>query len=182
MHNRRRLIHTPFLIDNNTMAYVFDESWDTDFNWVPLVRDRRPGGGGLRRLFLYHWPSGLADLLPSLLGEIAGFVLISLDVPIEYMKLSTAEKTNLISDFFIMRKHRRKGVGSHVAHILFDEFTGTWEIRKTLYNKPAYAFWKQIIGTYRTQSSYREQLLQNEKWDGPIFSFESGQNLTNGKR
>lgn len=31
MLNRKRIVRTPFLIDNNTMAYVFDESWDTDF-------------------------------------------------------------------------------------------------------------------------------------------------------
>lgn len=31
MLNRKRIVRTPFLLDNNTMAYVFDESWDTDF-------------------------------------------------------------------------------------------------------------------------------------------------------
>ncbi|WP_230200200.1 GNAT family N-acetyltransferase [Bacillus niameyensis] len=44
-------------------------------------------------------------------GELAGFALVSLDVPKEFTKLSNAEKTNVISDFFIMRKFRRKGVG-----------------------------------------------------------------------
>ena len=34
MLNRKRLVRTPFLIDNNTMAYVFDESWDTDFGKI----------------------------------------------------------------------------------------------------------------------------------------------------
>lgn len=31
MLNRKRLVRTPFLIDNNTMAYLFDECWDTNF-------------------------------------------------------------------------------------------------------------------------------------------------------
>jgi type I restriction enzyme S subunit len=31
MLNRKRLVRGPFLIDNNTMAYIFDESWDVDF-------------------------------------------------------------------------------------------------------------------------------------------------------
>ncbi|WP_275983945.1 GNAT family N-acetyltransferase [Paenibacillus hamazuiensis] len=75
-------------------------------------------------------------------GEIAGFALIMLDVPKELMKLSTSQKTNVISDFFIMRKYRRKGVGRHVAYSLFEMFTGTWEIRQTLANKSAYTFWK----------------------------------------
>lgn len=31
MLNRKRLVREPFLTDNNTMAYIFDESWDTNF-------------------------------------------------------------------------------------------------------------------------------------------------------
>ena len=31
MLNRKRIVRVPFLIDNNTMAYVFGERWDTDF-------------------------------------------------------------------------------------------------------------------------------------------------------
>lgn len=34
MLNRKRIVRTPFLMDNNTMAYVFDESWDTDFGKI----------------------------------------------------------------------------------------------------------------------------------------------------
>ena len=31
MLNRKRLVREPFLIDNNTMAFVFDDSWDIKF-------------------------------------------------------------------------------------------------------------------------------------------------------
>ena len=32
MLNRKRLVHSPFLLDNNTMAYIFDKRiWDCDF-------------------------------------------------------------------------------------------------------------------------------------------------------
>lgn len=31
MLNRKRLVRVPFLIDNNTMEYAFDDSWDTYF-------------------------------------------------------------------------------------------------------------------------------------------------------
>lgn len=106
-------------------------------------------------------------------GEIAGFVLISLDVPKEYMKLSTAEKKNLVSDFFIMRKYRRKGVGRNVAYSLFEQFIGTWEIRQTSANKTAYDFWKQVITKYKENNFYQEKILQDEKWNGPVFVFDS---------
>jgi len=106
-------------------------------------------------------------------GEIAGFVLLSLDVPKEYMKWSTAEKTNVISDFFIMRKYRRKGIGQHIACLLFEEFKGSWEVRQTAANQPAYTFWKHVISNYKN-NDYQENFLKNEKWNGPVFVFETG--------
>ena len=90
-------------------------------------------------------------------GEIAGFALIRLDVPQEDMKLSTAQKTNVISEFFIMRKYRRKGVGRSVACSIFEQFPGTWEVRQTFANKPAYAFWKQVITIYKQNSVFQEK-------------------------
>ncbi|QYR23572.1 GNAT family N-acetyltransferase [Paenibacillus sp. sptzw28] len=100
-------------------------------------------------------------------GEIAGFALVSLDVPTQYMKLSSAEKTNTIGDFFIMRKYKRKGVGKEVAFSLFKQFRGTWEIRQTYGNKDAYEFWKHVIAKYKGNVSYDEQMIEDERWKGP---------------
>lgn len=110
-------------------------------------------------------------------GEIAGFALISLDVPKEYMKLSSAEKTNAISDFFIMRKYRRKGVGRKVACSLFDQYSGAWEVRQTFANNSAYEFWKQVITQYNEDNSFEEKIIQDEKWNGPVFVFHSRNKL-----
>ncbi|OZB98721.1 GNAT family N-acetyltransferase [Paenibacillus sp. XY044] len=106
-------------------------------------------------------------------GEIAGFVLISLDVPQEYMKLSRAEKTNSISDFFIMKKYRRRGVGKKAAFTLFEEFKGIWEIRQTSANRPSYAFWKHVISEYTQNDHYCAEFLHNEQWHGPVFVLDS---------
>jgi predicted acetyltransferase len=106
-------------------------------------------------------------------GEIAGFALVSLEVPNEYMKLSSAEKTNTIGDFFIMRKFRRKGVGKEVATSLFNRFCGTWEIRQTFANKNAYEFWKHVITRYVDNGSYEEKMIQDKRWNGPVFVFQS---------
>ncbi|MCR8630312.1 GNAT family N-acetyltransferase [Paenibacillus radicis (ex Xue et al. 2023)] len=106
-------------------------------------------------------------------GEIAGFALVSLDVPTEYMKLSSAEVTNVISDFFIMRKYRRKGVGKEVALLLFEQFHGTWEIRQTLSNKNAYEFWRNVIKEYKSDGTFQEEMIQNSRWNGPVFVFQT---------
>lgn len=94
-----------------------------------------------------------------------------LDVPKEFTKLSGAEQTNVISDFFIMRKFRRKGIGKEVAFYLFKKFRGVWEIKQTLSNKAAAEFWRKIIEEYA--GDYTFELLENEKWNGPVLVFQS---------
>ncbi len=106
-------------------------------------------------------------------GEIAGFVFVILDVPKEFTVLSLAEETNVISDFFIMRKYRGKGVGKEVAFSIFNQFSGTWEIKQTYGNKIAYRFWKKIISEYNGTSQLQEKILSNEKWNGPVMVFKS---------
>ena len=34
MLNRKRIVRMPFLLDNNTMAYIFDDSWNSDFGKI----------------------------------------------------------------------------------------------------------------------------------------------------
>ena len=48
MLDRKRLVRSPFLIDNNTMAYVFDSSWNvsfgkTLFDTIPLPKYAQVG-------------------------------------------------------------------------------------------------------------------------------------------
>ena len=69
-------------------------------------------------------------------------------VPKEYDKLSTANETNVISDFFIMRKFRRWNYGKQAVFYLFDRFPGAWEIRQTETNIQAHQFWKSVIDEY----------------------------------
>ncbi|MEK3886223.1 GNAT family N-acetyltransferase [Bacillus sp. FSL K6-3431] len=90
-------------------------------------------------------------------GEIAGFVLVSLDLPKEFTKLSTSDKTNVISDFFIIRKFRRKGIGKKVAFSIFNQFRGGWEIKQTISNKTANVFWKNVINEYTGTSTYKRR-------------------------
>ena len=107
--------------------------------------------------------------------EIAGFVLLTLDMPKEFAILSVADRTNVISDFFIMRKFRYKGIGKYVAHSLFEQFQGNWEIKQTIGNKPAYIFWKKAISEYTHSKGlfFQEKIINNEKWNGPVFVFNS---------
>lgn len=106
-------------------------------------------------------------------GEIAGFAFVILDVPKEFTVLSLSEKTNVMSDFFIMRKYRGKGVGKKVAFSLFNQFRGVWEIKQTYNNKIAYQFWKNVITEYDGENSLQEKISPNERWNGPVMVFKS---------
>jgi predicted acetyltransferase len=106
-------------------------------------------------------------------GEIAGFALVILGVPREYTKLSSSDKTNAISDFFIMRKYRRKGIGKKVAFSLFEKFRGVWEVKQTHTNKDAHVFWKHVIKEYMGGKEFKEEWVQNESWNGPVIVFQS---------
>ncbi|PWV94533.1 putative acetyltransferase [Paenibacillus cellulosilyticus] len=105
-------------------------------------------------------------------GEIAGFALVMLDVPRKLVKLSEAERTNVIGDYFIMRKFRGQGYGRQAAFELFDRFPGTWELRQTKSNLPANYFWNQVLEAY-TGGSYEQQMLEDERWHGPVQVFRS---------
>jgi len=77
-----------------------------------------------------------------------------------------------ISEFFIMRNYRRRGVGAMVALHIFDMFPGKWEVQETANNRAAHAFWRKVIGDY-TQGAYKEVFLRQVGWYGPVQTFTS---------
>lgn len=78
------------------------------------------------------------------------------------------ERINLLSEFFILRKYRRKGIGMEAAHQLFAKFTGKWSIGQEAKNLPAQTFWRKVINEY-TEGNFTE--VQQEK--GPVQEFET---------
>jgi predicted acetyltransferase len=99
-------------------------------------------------------------------GVLAGFALIN-DIT------HSGESANRnVGEFFVLRKHRAKGVGCRAAAIMFDRHPGSWEVAVARINLRAYEFWKKAIGGAAQASSIRELDLANKHWNGPIFRFE----------
>ena len=63
--------------------------------------------------------------------------------------------TRDISEFFILRRHRRQGIGADVARRMFDSFPGKWEVTQLTRNVEAQMFWRRVIGEY-TRGRYVE--------------------------
>src|SRR5215831_3606082 len=76
-------------------------------------------------------------------GVLAGFALVR-------------DGARDISEFFILRRHRRQGIGAEVARRMFDAFPGKWEVTQLTRNVEAQTFWRRIIGEY-TRGRYVEQ-------------------------
>jgi predicted acetyltransferase len=77
-----------------------------------------------------------------------------------------------MNEFFVLRRHRRTGVGTRAAALVFDAFPGRWEVRQILRNEAAQGFWRKVIAGY-TGGGFQEVTLDDERWKGPVQSFES---------
>ena len=72
-------------------------------------------------------------------GRLAGFALVSNRS--HYAGTGVRE----ISEFFVLRKYRRRGVGTHAARMLFERFPGRWELAELTWNVAARRFWRRLI-------------------------------------
>jgi predicted acetyltransferase len=122
--------------------YIYDYSeftgWDVNGQ----------GQFGYRYLDNYWTEANRFPFLVRVDGAIAGFALVTV------LEKDGAPETD-VSEFFVMRKYRRLGVGRIVAATLFDRFPGQWRVRQILANVPAQGFWRSVIGSY-TNGDYTE--------------------------
>jgi predicted acetyltransferase len=97
--------------------------------------------------------------------KLAGFVLIDNEVVVTGNERS-------VTEFFILRKYRRQGIGKQVAIEVFRRLPAKWEVRVIEQNSPAQDFWRRVIAEY-TQDKFQEKQLDDDEWHGPVFSFDN---------
>lgn len=140
-------------------AYDFSEYDDADVN--------EHGRYGYT-YFDYYWTEESRHPFFIFVEEIlAGFVLIN-----EYCYVATVPGTKSIAEFFVMRKHRRQGVGRAVAIQVFNRFPGPWEVIQHGGNEPSIVFWETIIGEYTRGRFCKEQVV-TELWKGQALLFDN---------
>jgi|SRR5687767_8806397 len=72
-------------------------------------------------------------------GRLAGFALVC-----ERARFAGAG-VRVIAEFFVLRCHRRRGVGTRAARTLFARFPGRWEVAELSWNVGAQRFWRPLI-------------------------------------
>lgn len=140
------------------------------YDWSEISNESKLSPTGLYRyidLNKFWRCSGSKIFLIKVSDEIAGFVMLK-----KYTYLPDEKAVRVIDEFFVMRKFRKKNIGTEVAVKLFNTFHGAWQVSETLENKGAQKFWRKIISAY-TNNKYKEILSNNKLWHGYVQVFKS---------
>lgn len=149
------------VFENLIQLYVYDF---TDFKEWDVEENGRFKDYGLEGCWTedYRHP-----FLIRVNSKLAGFAIIE-----GRSQLNEAYGTWDFSDFFILRRYQKRGVGEHVVRALFDRFCGCWEVRIIAANHRALAFWRTVISRY-TDGRFEEVTWDNARWHGPVLLFDT---------
>lgn len=161
-----------------TVSVRITDSRGADRRWIEGVyreylNDLSPEGTGV-------FPSlgeighRTSDLLASWFNDPAAQVItIANDeqpvgfalVRVRYPLAGDAPASHVMTEFFIARPWRRRGLGQAAVRLIFDRFAGQWHIKEDLRNSGAVNFWRRVVRDY-TQGTYRER-----SGDGELHQF-----------
>ena len=136
------------------------------------------GGAGVdaEGLFAYpgfdaYWRDEAARSvhLFTLDGALAGFAFVNDWSP------SGQGVDHGLAEFFVLRAHRRTGVGWEAASRLFESLPGIWEVAVSGPNVPAVNFWRTALRA-DSISGLQEIAGDGARWTGTVFRFSSASN------
>lgn len=90
-------------------------------------------------------------------GELAGLAVVQHR---RYVAPGAPERTRFadysMTDFFVMRKYRGRGVGRVTVNLLWDRLPGKWAVAQLFNHEAATAFWRSVIAE-RTDGEFWEE-------------------------
>jgi len=102
-------------------------------------------------------------LLVKVGGFLAGFALL------DKMSHTGQPLDRNMAEFFIVRKHRRSGIGTAAARAIFNRYPGRWETAVARANHGALAFWHAAIEPLADEMELVD--VESALWDGPVLRF-----------
>ena len=146
------------LLQNLTQFYSYDFSEVLEMH---VDEDGRFGTVDLSPYWVDEWRH---PFLLRVDKKVAGFALIS-----ERSKITDKSGVFDMTEFFVLRRFRRHGVGRAAA---FRRFAGPWEVRQREENPDATAFWRRAINEY-TRGDYEETRWSRPEWSEIVQTFST---------
>jgi predicted acetyltransferase len=143
------------------------ELYSHDFSEFHEIELGADGKFGYISLPLYWREPNRRPFLIRVDGKLAGFVLAK-----RGSEVSGDETIWDMAEFFVVRRYRRRGIGTFVAHELWREIPGRWEIRVMESNRSAHLFWAHAISAFTGKTIVSGRAANGDKlWR--VFAFES---------
>ena len=149
------------VVANLLELYAHDFS---EFQHLELGPD---GKYGYRDLSYYWIEPRRHPFLVRTGGKLAGLILVK-----RGSAISGNEKVWDMAEFFVVRRYRRRGIGTEMAHQVWRLFPGRWEVRVLESNRSAHRFWDHVIMDFAGDSS-RSVRIENGGQHWHMFTFES---------
>ncbi|MBE0411781.1 MAG: GNAT family N-acetyltransferase [Anaerolineales bacterium] len=127
---------------------------------------------GYRYLDHYWTEAGRYPYLVKVDGVLVGFVLLREGTYFDQLAEEYPFPPMKVTEFFVLRKYRRKGVGRYVAREVFNRYPRRWEVAQVVNDVEAQAFWRRIIDEY-THGQFEEHFLNDANWHGPVLIFDN---------
>ncbi len=77
-----------------------------------------------------------------------------------------------MAEFFVVRRYRRRGVGTRAAHDVWRRFPGRWEVRVMQCNRSAVSFWEGAVATFAGEA-FGSTIVSAKGKLSRVFSFDS---------
>lgn len=82
-------------------------------------------------------------------GKLSGFVMVS-----DYPEVPEYATDYCLSEFFIMHKYRRNGIGKEAVNLVLNKHHGKWQLKRHPHNTVSVKFWDKVISEY-TNGNFR---------------------------
>jgi len=149
------------VVDNLLQLYAHDFS---EFHHLEFGAD---GRFRYKELPLYLRESNRQAFLVRKDGMLAGLILVQ-----RGSQISGAEDVWDMTEFFVVRACRKRGVGTEMARRVWRQFPGKWEVRVMEANRSAYHFWQRAIALY-VGEEIAPVAVEKGGIGWRVFSFES---------
>jgi predicted acetyltransferase len=162
-----RIEVSPATVEQEPILANLLELYAHDFSEFHAIEPGPDGRFGYKNLPLYWKEPDRHPFLVRVEGKLAGLALVKKGPDV------SGDKTVWdMAEFFVLRGWRRRGIGTKIAHEVWRQFPGRWEVRVMDSNTPARYFWTRAISLFTGAAMQPVRVeKEGERWE--VFSFES---------